>query len=334
MGMEDLEEIGETYTGEVDLSQGLDLGEVFRNLARQGVESLEGAVKDSLRSCLLILMVTILCALAGTMTMGTGGDPLKAPVLAAALAIAAVAVGDVDSLLHLGEEAIQRMESLGDILLPAVSMAMAASGSPAAAAAKYGATILFSDLLMALISRLLIPLAYGFVAVHVAWAALGNDGLKGVGRLIKWIITTALSIVLLVFLAYLNFSGVISGSADAATVKAVKFTISNLVPVVGGVISDTAETLLAGASILRNTAGVFGMLVILGICMGPFLNLGLHYLAYKVTAALAATVSGDSRVTGLIEAIGSAFGLILAMTGSCGVLLAVAMISAVSTVVV
>jgi len=334
MGLEDLEEVGEAYTGEVDLTRGLDLKEVLTNLYHRGMEGLEGAVKASVRSCLLILVVTILCTLAGTMTAGTGGDPMKVPVLAAALAIASIAVGDVDSLLHLGEEAIGRMESLGDVLLPAVAMALAASGSPAAAAAKYGATILFSDLLMALISRLLIPLVYGFVAVNVAWAALGNEGLKSLGRLLKWGIATALSLVLLAFLAYLNFSGVISGSADAATVKAVKFTISNLVPVVGGVISDTAETLLAGASILRNTAGVFGMLVILGICMGPFLNLGMHYLAYKVTAALAATVAGDGRVTGLIETIGSAFGLILAMTGSCGVLLAVAMISAVSTVAV
>ena len=76
------------------------------------------------------------------------------------------------------------------------------------------------------------------------------------------------------------------------------------------------------------------MLAVLGICLGPFLNLGLHYLAYKIAAALAATVAGDSRVIGLIEAIGTAFGLILAMAGACGVLLTVAMISAVSAIVV
>ena len=122
-------------------------------------------------------------------------------------------------------------------------------------------------------------------------------------------------------------------SADAATVKAAKFTISNLVPVVGGIISDTAETLLAGASVLRNGAGVFGMLAVLGICVVPFLYLGAHYLMYKLAAALAATVSGDGRVTGLIDAVGTAFGLILAMTGSCAVLLIVAMISAVSATV-
>ena len=103
-------------------------------------------------------------------------------------------------------------------------------------------------------------------------------------------------------------------------------------PVVGGVISDTAETLLAGAAILRNAAGVFGMLAVLGICVAPCLNLGAHYLLYKGTAALAATAAGSGRLTGLIEALGTAFGLILAMTASCAVLLTVAMVSAVSAV--
>ena len=37
-------------------------------------------------------------------------------------------------LLALGEEAMDRMETLGDVLLPAVSMATAAGGSPGAAA--------------------------------------------------------------------------------------------------------------------------------------------------------------------------------------------------------
>ena len=189
------------------------------------------------------------------------------------------------------------------------------------AVVKHGATILFSDFLIRLIDTLLIPLCYAFVAANVAWAALGNDGLKRIGGLLKWLITILLSVVLLAFVGYLNLSGVISGGADAATVKAAKFTISNMVP------------LLAGASLLRNAAGVFGMLAVIGICVVPFLNLGVHYLMYKCTAALAATVSADGRITGLIEALGTAFGLILAMTASCAVLLVVAMVSTVSAVV-
>ena len=331
LGLDELEQAGEAYTGQTEIGEDLDVAQSFHHMAQTGKEALGGVVKASVRSCVLLLAVTLLCGLAEGLQVG-GTDRLGAVTLVGALVITTIAVGDVNSLLAQGKQAISNMEALGDVLLPTVSMATAASGAPAMAVVKHSITILFSDLLLHLIQNLLIPLCYAYVAANVAWAALGNDGLKRIGGLLKWLITILLSVVLLAFIAYLNLSGVISGGADAATVKAAKFTISNLVPVVGGVISDTAETLLAGASVLRNAAGVFGMLAVLGICVVPFLNLGVHYLMYKCTAALAATASGNGRITGLIEALGTAFGLILAMTAACAVLLVVAMVSAVSAV--
>ena len=103
--------------------------------------------------------------------------------------------------------------------------------------------------------------------------------------------------------------------------------------VVGGILSDAAETVLVGASVLRNTVGVFGMLTVLGICLVPFLQLGIHYLAYKLTAALTGTVSAG-RVTGLIDSIGGAFGLVLGMTGACALLMLVSIVSAISVVTI
>ena len=236
LGIEDLEEAGEAYTGQHDIEDGLDVGASFRHMAETGKEALGGVVKRSVRSCVLLLAVTLLCGLTEGVKAGTGGSGLGVTTLAATLSITAIAVGDVNSLLSMGEEAIFNMETLGDVLLPTVSMATAASGTPAMAVVKHGATILFSDFLIRLIDTLLIPLCYAFVAANVAWAALGNDGLKRIGGLLKWLITILLSVVLLAFVGYLNLSGVISGGADAATVKAAKFTISNMVPVVGGVI--------------------------------------------------------------------------------------------------
>lgn len=331
-GLQALEGAGEAYIGPQDIRAGPDVNAALRQMADRGKSALRGVARDAARSCVLLLASALLWSLARGMQTAAGGDPVDAVTLAACLSVTAVAVGDVHSLLALGREAMDRMEALGDVLLPAVSMAAAAGGSPGAAAVKQGATILFSDLLIRLIRGLLIPLCYAFVAVSAAWAALGNDGLRRVGGLLKWLITILLSAVLLAFLFYLNLTGVIAGGADAATVKAAKFTISNLVPVVGGVISDTAETLLAGAAVLRNAVGVFGMLAVAGICVAPFLSLGAHYILYKCTAALAATAAGDGRVTGLIDLLSAAFALVLAMTGACAVLLLVAMISAVSAV--
>jgi hypothetical protein len=166
----------------------------------------------------------------------------------------------------------------------------------------------------------------------VAYAAVGNEGLKRIAGTLKWVVTSILTVVLLVFVGYLTVSGVIAGSTDAVTVKAAKFTMSSLVPVVGGILSDAAETVLAGAGILKNAVGVFGMLAVLCMCVAPFLQLGIHYLTYKVTSALSATVS-SGRVAGLIDQIGGAFGLVLGMTGASALLLLISMVSAITAVV-
>ena len=76
---------------------------------------------------------------------------------------------------------------------------------------------------------------------------------------------------------------------------------------------------------------MFGMLTILSICLIPLLQLSVHYLAYKLTAALAAA-GGDGPVCALVDRLGSAFGLVLGMTGACCLVLLIALVSGVSMV--
>ena len=144
---------------------------------------------------------------------------------------------------------------------------------------------------------------------------------------LTWILTTAL----LVFTVYLSVVRIISGSADGAAVKVAKAAISGVVPVVGGIIADASETVLAGAGMLKNTIGVFGMLAILAACAYPFLQLGVQYLLYKGTAYLASVV-GAPGLCKLIDGLGGAFGLILGMTGSCALLLLISVLASVGAV--
>ena len=331
LDLEGLERAAEEYAPDMDWTQSPDLNTGLADLLETGTESLHGVVKKALRSGVLLLTIVLLTSLAeGAAACGTGKTVQAAPI-AAALAITAVAVADANTLIGLGSEVIEKMELFSKVLLPTVAAATAASGSPSGAAARQLAAMLFSDVLMSLINRLLLPLVYAYIAACTAYAAIGNEGLKRIAAMLKWVVTSILTAVLLAFVGYLTVSGVIAGTTDAITLKAAKFTVSSVVPVVGGILSDATETVLAGAGILKNSVGVFGMLVVLGMCIIPFLQLGVHYLMYKVTAALSATVA-NSRVAGLIDGIGGAFGLVLGMTGACALLLLVSLVSAVTIV--
>ena len=138
-------------------------------------------------------------------------------------------------------------------------------------------------------------------------------------------------LLLLAFVGYLTASGAIAGSVDAAAVKTAKLAISRAIPVVGGILADASETVLAGAGVLRGTVGAAGMLVVLAICLTPFLHLGLHYLVYKAAAALCALIA-QPRLSGLIDALGGAFGMVLGMTGAGALILLVSVASALAAV--
>ena len=107
--------------------------------------------------------------------------------------------------------------------------------------------------------------------------------------------------------------------------------ISRAIPVVGGILADASESVLAGAGILKGTVGAAGMLVVLAICLTPFLHLAVHYLMYKAAAALCGLVA-QPGLSKLIDTVGSAFGLILGMTGAAALLLMVSLVSAITAV--
>lgn len=331
LGAGELARAGQAYDVGVEYSADLDLNEGAERLLARVMQNLPDTVRRALRGGLALLAVVLLCGMAHSVHAAGGGEQLPVAIMAGALAVTGLSAGDMSLMLGLGRTAIEDMYGFGNVLVPVMAACTAATGSTAAAAVRQMATAMFSNLLIAVINKLLVPLVYAFVAVFTAYAAVGNPGLKRLAELLKWVITTVLTTLLVVFVTYLTVSGAVAGSADAVALKAAKTAISGVIPVVGGIISNAAETILVGAGVLRGTVGVFGLLAVLGLCLTPFLQLGVHYLSYKLSAAIAATLT-DGRLAELIGGIGTAFGLIFGMTGSCALLLLISIISGVSGV--
>ena len=190
------------------------------------------------------------------------------------------------------------------------------------------ATVFFANLLLSVIRKLLLPLLYCCIAAAAADTMVPDHGLKKIGAGISKAVTWALTATMVVFTGFLTLTGAAAGAADAMTVQMTRSAIATAVPVVGSIISEATGTVLAGAGVLKNAVGIFGMLAVLAICLTPFLNMAVQYLLYKLTAFLAGIVTQGA----LAELMGTAFGLMLGMTGSCALLLLISITSAVSAV--
>ena len=315
-----------------DFSQADALGSGLTGILEQTAGQVKEIVRLRLRNVVSVLLAALVCGVIGGFRKSAGdADGPDVTLMAGALAVTMLTAGSLDSLMGLGTKTIQEIVDFSQVLMPAMAAVTAAAGAIGTASVHQVATIFFAEGLLQLIRRLLLPVVYLYVGILTAGAMLSDGRLNGIAVAMKKTVTWVLSTALLLFTLYLSAARVVSGTADSAAIKVTKAAISGAVPIVGGILSDAAETVLAGAGMLKGTVGVFGMLAVVAICAGPFLQLGVQYLLYKLAAFLAATAA-PAALCRLIDGLGSTFGLVLGMTGTCALLVLVSVLSSVAAV--
>ena len=277
-------------------------------------------------------LLTICLIVSMTEALELGGGQAQCILLAGAAAIGTAGLTDLDSYLRLGTDALHDAAEYTKAVLPVLTSAAAAGGAVTGATARYAATAFFLSVLLDAADRVVIPCISGLAALSVADAAVGNNMLKSAKKLLKRLCELLLTTMSLAFTAWLGLSGVVTDPTDALAARTAKTAISTALPVVGSILSDAAGTVAAAAGALRSSIGVFGILAVAYICMGPFIALGLRYLAYKLAAVFCCCVS-DKRLSKLVEDLSGCFGLILGLNGAGALMLFISLYSLIRTAV-
>jgi len=134
------------------------------------------------------------------------------------------------------------------------------------------------------------------------------DGIsKLIGSLVKWL----LGILFVVFLGVTALKGIAGASLDGVYFKAAKFTIDKTVPIIGGMFSDTLDTLMACGAVVKNSVGIVGLLSMTMLLLEPLCGLMSYMFLMKIAAA-AAGLFGGQGTSQMLERMSEAVKLLLA----------------------
>ena len=285
-------------------------------LLENGLTLLHPKIKEASRSGLSVLTVAIFLS-AAKILFEKGKRTLD---LVGAVTAGMILLKSSNAMIPMAAQTIRELNDYGKLLFPVMTAAMAAQGGITTSAALYAGTAVLNTLLGSLLANFLVPGVYLFLTAAVAYAATGAGILKRIREGIKTGVSWCLKMLLTVFTTYMSITGVVSGTTDAAVLKTTKVTISSVVPVVGGILSDASEAVLVSAGVMKNAAGIYGILAVLAVFLEPFIKIGTQYILLKLVSVLCLAV-GDTAVTSLTEDFSTAMGLLLAMTGSVCLLL-------------
>ena len=308
-------------TGALSVPEAQTFGEGLMVILRDLIPLIRPDIHEAAGVCAGILCAVMLCSVLRTVS----SDIEKVADIIAVTCIATVVLYSMDSMFRLAEETVTRMSGYSKLLIPVMTTALAAQGAPGTSAALCTGTLVADTVVIGAVSGALLPGVYIFIALAVAAAATGEEIMKKLRDMIHTLMTFFMKTSLSVFVAYMGMTGIISGTTDAAALKVTKATISMFVPVVGGVLSDAANSVLIGAKLAKNAAGLYGIFALLAIFLEPFLLIACHYLMLKLTASVC-SIFGSKPVTELVGDISSGMGLLLGMTGAVCLLLLIGVI--------
>ena len=123
----------------------------------------------------------------------------------------------------------------------------------------------------------------------------------------KWII----GLVATVFSLFLTVKGLNSGVYDGISLRALKYTVNSSVPLVGGILRDGLDLILASGILVKNALGFLAIFIIFGVIIQPILEIVSVTLALKLVSAVLEPLN-DARVVSFINSVSSVVNFIIA----------------------
>ncbi len=188
------------------------------------------------------------------------------------------------------------------IFLPTYFMAVGAAAGAATAAAYYQFMLALAYLVEKMLSVALLPLIYSYVLLALMNGVWAEERLTLLLEGLKKIIGAGLKVALGTVTSLSLFQSMITPVLDSLQGTAIKKAIS-VIPGIGSLAEGVTEMVVGSAVLIKNSIGLFLLLLLLAICLAPLLKLLLIACIMKGSAALAGIVS-DKRITGCTDRVG------------------------------
>ncbi len=304
-----------------ELLSGLVEGkEVFsvNSVIDKGLDILFGEMKNTVRLLVMIVAIAVFCTyLTNIQSSFQTNEMSGVAFFVCYLVISGITAAALLEVVDCGRVLVNNISVFMRMMVPVMLVSLASSGAPVSATTFELVMVGVIEITEWIIEVFFIPMIMMSAALNLVnnlSNSLNADKLvQFMNKTIKW----GIGIVMTVFVGVMSLQSIVSGGADALTVKVTKFATSNLIPVVGGSLAETVETVIKCGVVIKNSVGVLGIIVVVLMAAVPLLKIAACLIMFRLCAAVVQPISDEKIVkcvSGVSDAIASVLGLVTAVT--------------------
>ncbi len=283
---------------------------------------------EPLRLAICIMGIILLTALFDTLKTSEFSAGLEQTLsFVSLICVSAVISPQIFSLITELTDTITACSDFMIIYIPVITILIIAGGKIISGGMFYSTMIYMSSGMMRVVSEIVVPFLKCITSLAVITNITDKPSLSGISEMFKKAVRILLTFCMSVFTAFLSMKSVISVSQDTLSDRAIKFTVSNFVPIVGGALSDVYQTVVSCTAVLKSGVGVVAVIAVFAVFVPAVLKCMIWELVLMVCTAVC-DVFSNSRLSSLLNSFSAVISVI------CSILLSAMAIYVISTAII
>lgn len=197
---------------------------------------------------------------------------------------------------HAETQAVALMQEVlkcSSLLSPSLITAVSLSGAETMAAFLSPMTSVCAELIQRLLIKWGTALSSSAACLAIAGSLSTRVRLNKLHQLLRQIVHWGTGVSVASFMAILSIQGRLGSGRDTAVSRTARYAIENIIPVIGGNISDSLNSLLSTAAVIKNALGVSGIMLLTYICIAPIARTLGILLLFRLLSAVSEPLCDD-----------------------------------------
>lgn len=262
--------------------------------------------------CVQLIAIVILSAVANAMQSGlrTGQSTNLVSLCTYACAMCLI-IAQIASLSVDTAETIGQIGQWMELITPVLTILLVGLGGAVTSGIFQPMTLLLSGGIIQTIAYLVLPLTMASTAATVISHFAPKDMISKLPKLLFSLTKWTIGIVMTVFLAVMAIKGLSAASADGISLRTARYAAGSAIPVVGTMVADTMDTLIACSALVKNSIGTTGVLILFLIAALPVVKIFLLMVTLRLCSTVAQPL-GEQKLSQAMEDLSTALSLLMA----------------------
>lgn len=303
-----------------------DTANIWSNIKNVFLSEISGALKTFTS----VFFIAVLFSLVSAMQQGIGRQGVSEVAFFVVYCVVCVLMlKDFSVFAQLAMSIVDNIAMFLNSSLPIVGTTMISCGGFSAYSVMTPIIISAASIGVNLIKKIGIPAVMMSMSLGLVGSMSKEFSIAKVGGTIRSAVLWIISGVISVFCAIIGISGIGAGGFNIAVMRGVKMVAANMIPVLGGVLSESADAVVKGGMLLKNAVGSAALFCMVMMILYPVLKISAAILVYKVLSAVLSPFA-DGRICAFIDDLTEVLKCFLGFIAAEAVLSAVALLSLVN----